>query len=126
MSEWGGVPAVRESGFAAEVTSVEPLVLVMRGNADATVETALGELVEQLHRLAAAQHARVVRVDLSQVEFMNASSLNAFTLWLTLIEELPAADRYVLRFTLDPKRLWQHRSLRTLSCFASELVEVEP
>ena len=125
MSELGGVPSIRESGFAAEVTSEQTLVLVvMRGNADAMIETALRELVQQLHRAATTQRARVVHIDFTQLEFMNAASLNTFVEWLTLIDDLPAGDRYVLRFTLNPKLLWQQRSLRTLTAFASHLVEV--
>lgn len=125
MSEPGGVPSIRESGFAAEVATAVPLVLTLRGNADASIETALRELVERLHAVAVAQHARAVRVDLTQLEFMNAASLNTLVEWLMLIDDLPADHRYVLRFALDPELPWQRRSLQTLSYFASHLVEVE-
>jgi hypothetical protein len=42
-----------------------------------------------------------------------------------MINDLPPEQRYQLRFAPNPAIPWQRRSLRTLSCFATDLVVVE-
>lgn len=126
MGEPGGVPPIHESGFAAEVTLAEPVALTLRGNADSSNSHGLVTLVHRLHRWVVERRTtRTVVVDIRQLEFMNASSFNVFVDWLTLVAELPVDGRYVLRFRANAKLLWQERSLHTLACFASQLVELE-
>ena len=125
MGDLGGVPPIHEGGFAAEVNLAEPVALTLRGNADSSTSNALATLVHRLHRCVVERRTRAVLVDIRQLEFMNASSFNVFVDWLTLVGELPVDGRYVLRFRANAKLPWQERSLHTLSCFASQLVELE-
>ena len=125
MCEDGGVPAIHDAGFSAEVSLAGPVALTLRGNADSTTSSALVALVHRLHQAVIEQRASSVLIDISQLEFMNASSFNVFVDWLTLVRELPVGGRYVLRFRSSARLPWQERSLQTLACFASQLVVVE-
>jgi hypothetical protein len=120
------VPGISEPGFAAEVRSDDPTTLALRGTADNAASGTLGALIGRLHDQLVAHAAREVVVDMVQLEFMNASAFNALVSWLGLVQELPPERRYQLRFRSSDKILWQKRSLRTLSCFATDLIEIEP
>jgi hypothetical protein len=56
---------------------------------------------------------------------MSASAFNELVTWLGSIHELPEEKRYKLRLLSNPDIHWQRRSLKTLSCFAIDLVSVE-
>src|SRR5258706_15542676 len=96
--------------------------LSLTGNADTRIVAALQTLVSSLHRELAELRASHVTIDISRLEFMNASCFNVFVSWLGLINELDPDRRYVLRFSTNPAIPWQRRSLRTFSCFATDLV----
>jgi hypothetical protein len=119
------VPGISEPGFAAEVRFEDRVTLVLRGNADNAASGTLGALLGRLHDHLVACAAREVTVDMVQLEFMNASAFNALVSWLGLVQELPPERRYQMRFRSSDKILWQKRSLRTLSCFATDLIEIE-
>lgn len=125
MSGRGEVPPIREPGFAAEVRFEQPVMLELRGNADLASSRTLNTLIEQLHTALVANSSREVVVDMVGLEFMNASSFNVFVAWLALVQELPPERRYHMKFRSSDRILWQRRSLRTLSCFATDLVEIE-
>ncbi|MEO7097550.1 MAG: hypothetical protein ABI175_30090 [Polyangiales bacterium] len=119
------VPGISEPGFAAEVRFDDPATLELRGNADIAASGTLGALIGRLHEELVAHGAREVIVDMVQLEFMNASAFNEIVSWLELVQELPPGRRYHMRFRSSDKILWQRRSLRTLSCFATDLIEIE-
>lgn len=125
MTAPGEVPSIKQPGFEAEVHFDQPVVLVMRGNADIASAGALVAMVEQLHAALTAARATLVIVDIAQLEFMNASSFNVFVTWVALVLEHAPENRYQIRFRSSPNILWQARSLRTLSCFATDLIEIE-
>lgn len=116
---------ISEPGFAAEVRFGEVALLELRGNADIAASGSLGSLLARLHGELVARGAREVLVDMAGLEFMNASAFNAFVTWLGLVQDLPPERRYQMRFRSSDKILWQRRSLRTLSCFATDLIEIE-
>jgi hypothetical protein len=115
--------AIRELDFEAE-GSADPATLLLVGSADGRNVDALTSLIEALHADLVAAGARHVAVDLSRLEFMNASCFNVLVMWLSLVNEAKPEQRYELRFATNPAIPWQRRSLRTLSCFATDLVVV--
>jgi hypothetical protein len=112
-------------GFAAEVRLGEPATLELHGNADNAASGPLAALIGRLHDDLVAHGAREVIVDMARLELMNASAFNALVSWLGLVQELPLERRYRLRFRSSDKIPWQKRSLRTLSCFATDLIDIE-
>lgn len=125
MSAPGGVPPIRAPGFSAEVRFAAEVELTLRGSADTDTAEPLTALVHQLHAELVAGTVRLVLIDISQLDFMSAASFNVLVSWVGLIQDLDPAQRYQLRFRSSTKILWQRRSLKTLSCFATDLIEVE-
>ncbi len=122
---------IREPDFVAEIAEAEPagrasgIVLRLSGSADMSTRRPLEALIERLHGRLEAAGANAIRVDLRQLEFMSASSFNAFVGWLSLVHDLPPERRYRIRFQSNPLLHWQRRSLGALSCFATDVVAIE-
>ena len=119
-----GELAIRDLDFEAAAEVATGASIRLSGNADATIVPPLTKLIDQLHREVVQHRQPEVTVDIRTLEFMNASCFNVFVSWLNLINELPVESRYRLRFTINAAIPWQRRSLRTLSCFATDLVQV--
>ncbi len=81
--------SIREPDFEATV-ALEGLELRMSGNADTRIVDSLHALVGELHAKLHAEHARHITVDLSRLEFMNASCFNVLVNWLQLVAEARA------------------------------------
>ncbi len=125
MSAPGGVPPIRVPGFTAEVRLAAEVELTLRGSADVDTAERLTVLVHELHAELVAGPLRQVVVDIAQLDFMSAASFNVLVSWVGLIQESDPAQRYQLRFRSSGRILWQRRSLKTLSCFATDLIEIE-
>jgi hypothetical protein len=107
-------------------TSRDARELIMRvvGTADARHTSELAAYVGEVQQVALDDKTERVVVDFRDLEFMNSSCFKAFVTWLQNLLELDAARQYRIRFLSDPTKHWQGRSLKALSCFASELVEI--
>jgi hypothetical protein len=112
---------IRELDFEATFDA-GPNAFALSGNADASVSAQLHDLVERIHESC----SRDVTLDLRSLEFMAASCFNVFVMWIGLINERALEARYQLRFAINPAVPWQKRSLATLTCFATDIVKVEP
>jgi hypothetical protein len=115
---------IRDLDFEAAADLDGAAKIRLSGNADGTIIIQLTAKIDSLHRHVVEVRAAHVIVDIRTLEFMNASCFNVFVAWLNLINELPPADRYQLLFSINAGIPWQRRSLRTLSCFATDLVQV--
>src|SRR5262249_62422478 len=117
------VAEIAEAGRAGRAAGI---VLRLSGSADMSTRRPLEALIERLHGRLEAAGANAIRVDLRQLEFMSAASFNAFVGWLSLIHDLPPERRYRIRFQSNPLIRWQRRSLGALSCFATDVVAIDP
>ena len=118
-----GELSIQELDFEAAAQQQEAgTALRLTGNADGRIVAALTSLVSSLHDQLRQDEARHIDIDISHLEFMNASCFNVFVSWLGLINDLPPDQRYELRFATNPAIPWQRRSLKTLWCFATDLV----
>jgi hypothetical protein len=98
------------------------LVARLAGTADMRVQTKLEEFLKVLSESAAA--AQEVRVELTDLEFMNSSCLAAFIHWIDDMEKLPrGACRIVFRS--NKKHRWQQRSLTSMTSLGYSFVSVE-
>ena len=116
---------IRDPDFSAEISALEPIELQLSGSADVSTRTRLEALIRWLHGRLDAAGARDVVVDMRQLEFMSAAAFNALVGWLAILGDLPTERRYRIRFRANPHILWQRRSLRALSCFATDVVAIE-
>lgn len=110
---------LQEGDLAASFAHDE---LRLTGTADSSVATALHELVTTIHTDAVAAKVRELHVDVSALEFMNASSFNVFAVWVQTIAALAPGARYRLRLTLNARLRWQQRSFGTLARVAPTIV----
>lgn len=113
-----------ELAVLAQLTG-STISLRFAGNADTRVQPALATFLRDLHAEAIARAVTEVTVDLRGLEFMNSSCFKAFVTWTCAIQDHEGPS-YTIRFTADPKKHWQKTSLRSLSCFAPDLVKVAP
>jgi hypothetical protein len=125
MSDAGIVQPIQQPDFAAEVSLGDLAELKLTGSADAGSTAELVRLVGELHAALVAGARREVVVDLRALEFMSAGSFNALVTWLGHVNDLAPEQRYRMRFQSSSNILWQRRSLRTLSCFATDIVAIE-
>ena len=119
--------AIRDLDFEAKVELADPARprLELKGNADGTIVAHFAGLILDLHHTLLENKARTITVDIRALEFMNASCFNVFVNWIGVITDLPADQRYRLDFEANPAIPWQKRSLKTLACFATDLVGIE-
>ena len=120
-----GELSIKELDFEAAARQQElGPVLRLVGNADGRIVDSLQSLIDSLHHELCETKARHITVDIRHLEFMNASCFNVFVSWLAMINQLAPDSRYELRFETSSAIPWQRRSLRTLGCFATDLVVV--
>jgi hypothetical protein len=120
----GDVGPIRDSDFTAELAA-DGTGVTLRGSADIGKANSLGIWLGRVHEALVLAEVASVDVDLRRLDFMSASAFNELVTWLGSIHELPEEKRYKLRLLSNPDIHWQRRSLKTLSCFAIDLVSVE-
>ena len=114
--------AIRDLDFEATVELEPSPRLRLQGTADGTIVAHFAGLVLDLHHALVSANSRAVAVDIRALEFMNATCFNVFVNWIGVITDLPLEQRYRLDFESNTAIPWQGRSLRTLACFATDLV----
>jgi hypothetical protein len=123
------VPAVDDPDFLVDVTHGEVSELRLVGSADGAATVPLGALLETVHRelivRLAGRTRREVIVDLQALEAMAAPCFMQLMRWLARVQGLARAERYTLRFRVNPAISWQEHSLRSLACFDTDLVRLD-
>lgn len=103
----------------------DAIAIKLEGTADTESRSELEAFICQAHVEAVRLRVPHVIVDLRELEFMNASSLKVFVMWLAQMNDLGPGNRYKLVFRSNPNLPWQQRGLAALSCFAVDLVTIE-
>jgi len=99
--------------------------LALKGDASGDALEALDKLLTQLHRQATDRRVSEAAIDIRELEFMSSACFKCLVTWVTDIQSLDAAKQYSLRFVSNPRIGWQKRSLRSLHCFAVDLVKID-
>ena len=122
----GAFAIVKSAAFAGEARlGAETIEVVLSGTADGPANAPLDAFLDSIHREGRLRAVGEIRVDLGAVEFMSSSSLKALVSWIGVLHDLPAAERYRIRFRMNPDARWQRRSLHALSMFGGDLVVIE-
>ena len=100
------------------------LIVRLVGTADSRFTDDLSRFVVSAQQVALATAPSRVVIDFRELEFMNSSCFKSFVNWLQNLLELEPERQYRIRFLQDPDKHWQARSLKALSCFAADLVEI--
>jgi len=120
------LPIVDDQDFAARLTLDESsLRVAMKGTADLTVQKRLETFLGAVHTFALDHAAKLVFVDLRDLEFMNSSCLKGVVTWVLAVHAAPLERQYHITFIADPTARWQHRTLQTLVGVAPGIVSVQ-
>jgi hypothetical protein len=115
------VPAV--SGLGIELR--EPHTLRLTGTITAKQASQdLAVFFKSLHRDAVARGISELRVDVTELTFVNASSIRLFIDWAVWVRDEPR-HRYMLRFVTSRQVMWQETSFSALASLMTEVVSVE-
>ncbi len=101
------------------------LSIRFEGSADSRSQAAIESLLTALHEEARERGAREVEINFQAFDFISSSCFKAFVVWLSQIQDLPAAEQYRVRFLANDAKSWQRRSLGALTSFAIDIVAVE-
>ena len=119
--------SIRDTRFdASAAREGGDIVVRFRGNAEMNAERYLPDFLAAVHGAAVREQVAHVRVDLTELAFMNSSCFKDFIVWLEKLRESPGERQYRVAFLSSAKQHWQRRSLQALSCFAKDHVTILP
>ncbi len=119
------VPEVEDPDFIAEMSYVEGAVLRLSGSADKTSVDGVAAMFGAVHDELCARGARVLVIDMCDVDFMAARFFRELLALVGRVQELELDKRYRIRLRGNRSVPWQTHSLAALSCFDTELISVE-
>ena len=120
------IAAVKLADFEAmAVRDGASVQLRLKGDASGDVLEPLERLLADIHDNATSHTTTEATVDIRDLEFMSSSCFKCFVTWVTDIQGLDEAKQYRLVFQANSAHGWQKRSLRSLHCFATELVKID-
>jgi hypothetical protein len=119
--------SVKHPDFATQASYVDGAIsLRIYGSADGSARSPLEALLTGVHAESQRLKAQRVVIDLTALEFMNSSCFKSFVSWIENVQYLDPGAQYRITFLSNPETHWQRRSLKALSCFAADLITVEP
>jgi hypothetical protein len=119
------VPEVEDPDFIAEMSYADGAVLTLTGSADKTSTEGIAQMFAALHDELCERGARVLVIDMYDVDFMAAPCFRQLLALVGRVQELEAEKRYKLRLRRNRSVAWQTHSLAALSCFDTDLITVE-
>lgn len=118
--------AIKLPDFEANARQAgDAIQLSLKGDASGDALEPLEKLLANLHRAAVDRRVTEAAIDIRELEFMSSSCFKTLVTWVTDIQGLDEGTQYSLRFVSNPRIGWQKRSLRSLHCFAVDLVKIE-
>lgn len=121
----GRVVEVVEPTFTAQVDVTPESVLVrLTGNGDVIAYPHMERVFRAAHGGAQGTPPKAVRLDIRELSFMSSSCFKHLVLWMQQILALAPESRYQVGVDSARKHAWQARSLRTLTNFAGQVVQV--
>lgn len=106
------------------VASPKALLLEFAGQADSLDSQELFQYLLHTHCEAIQQRTAEIKVDFTNVGFMNSSSLNAFIGWLGELQKVEPLKRYRILFEGSTSKQWQQVSLKALARLAPEQINL--
>lgn len=81
--------------------------------------------LRRVHMAATDAGVKKITVDLTQLKFMNSSSIRSLVDWVEWIRKEPESKRYRLVFVTKPEVTWQQTTLAAIRAFGGEHVAVQ-
>lgn len=116
-------PVTTETLTAEGAAEGDLVEVRLRGSAELGSKVTLDELFADV--FAASHGCREVVVDITELEYMNSSSLKSLLTWIVRVRDLPEPQRHKIRILSNPELHWQRRSLHSLVSMCGDILEVE-
>ena len=81
--------------------------------------------LRRVHMAATDAGIKKIIVDLTELRFMNSSSIRSLVDWVEWIRKEPESRRYRLVFVTKPDVTWQQTTLAAIRAFGGEHVAVQ-
>ena len=121
-----GLSALDRDGLVLRPHQVgTELHLEFSGSADNEAHAVLPGYFKLLHAEVQRSGTTMVVVDIHQLHFINSSCFKALVTWIDLLNGMPPAQRYRIRFLKDPTLRWQTRCFDALHRMSMAHVGVE-
>jgi hypothetical protein len=84
----------------------------------------LDPLFLDLHTRLLELRVPALRVDFTELAFLNSSGIKALIKWIMRVTDLPAAERYAIEFVYSSEITWQYASLKAITLLSRGAVRV--
>ena len=95
-------------------------VLAMRDPSDT-----ITPFLKQVHLAAIESGTRRLMVDLTDLKFMNSSSIRSLVDWIEWIRQEEPPKQYVIHFKMKSDVTWQITTMDAIQCLGGKYVAVE-
>lgn len=103
------------------------MVIKFKGNIDdANPGAFLDPALEDIHQQVLAHKLGEVDADFTELAFLNSSGIKSLIKWIMRQTELPASQKYAIRFLYSSRITWQQTSLKALTYLAPKTVVAVP
>ena len=116
------VPAVDDPDFVADYDE-RARILRLVGSADNATAGGLAMLFADLHDELLAKKAKLITVDMRDLDLMGTGCVRELINWFKHLEGI--VGRYTIKLRSNPAISWQRTTLPALACFDTTLVQVE-
>jgi len=107
-----------------EVAVTAPNTLVMKGAITMRDPAAsLAGFTRAVHDSAVGDGVKELKVDLSELSFVNSSGIRLFVDWATWLKGA-GTPPYILRFVTDRRITWQRTSFKVLTTMFGDVMKV--
>ena len=86
----------------------------------------IGIFFRAIHTEVLAAKLSTFAVDVSELTFVNSSAIRLFIDWAMWLNQLPAAQRYLLTFVTSRHITWQVTNFSALRSLVGNVVSIDP
>jgi len=123
MSSLGNVEPLIMEGI--EITAQKDSVCMKGVLSMRSPSETVTPFLRRVHMAAVDGGVKKVTVDLTELRFMNSSSIRSLVDWVEWIRKEPESRRYRLVFITKPEVTWQQTTLAAIRAFGGEHVAVQ-
>jgi hypothetical protein len=108
------ISAVQVAGGRVSLRAEADTIFVRGEIGESSSRDFVAGFVEIVHHMALGERLGEVKVDVTELEFLNSSGVKEFLSWILRRDRLPPERKYRLNFLFDPTVPWQTVTLPRL------------
>ncbi len=115
--------SVNDSGIEMRVEGGN---VIIAGNVEvADPGKIMGPFFKEVHQNILENNMKGVKVDITNLTFLNSSGIKEFVDWVIKLEDLSDDQRYKITFLCNPDLIWQESSISTIELLNSDYISKE-